>query len=117
MASDYVADDVRGRAVLTIDDDVIGVIVDLLIDMEDRRVCFLEVRFDGFLGVAERRSLVPIEAMSVLDGQSVYVEHSSDHVSAAPIYNPHVVETMQYLDEVYDHYGYAPPWAPDVEMP
>ena len=116
VASECVTEDVRGRAVLTIEDDRIGVIDDVLVDMVECRVCFLDVRTDGFLGIGEHRSLVPIEAMSVLDRQFVYVEHSSDHVSAAPIYNPHVLETMQYLNEVYEHYGYAPPWAPDVEM-
>ncbi len=116
VASNCVDDDVRGRAVFTIDDDRIGVIDDLLIDMVDCRVCFLEVRADGFLGIGEHISLIPIEAMSVLDGQFVYVEHSSDHVSAAPIYNPHVVETMHYLNDVYAHYGYVPPWAAGGEI-
>lgn len=116
VASNCVDDDVRGRAVFTIDDDRIGVIDDLLIDMVDCRVCFLKVRVDGFLGIGEHISLIPIEAMSVLDGQFVYVEHSSDHVSAAPIYNPHVVETMHYLNDVYAHYGYVPPWAAGGEI-
>jgi len=110
-----VVEDVRGRAVLTIDDDWIGVIDDLLIDMVDRRVCFLEVRTDGSHGTAEHRSLIPIEAMRVLDGHFVHVDHSSDHVSAAPIYNPHVTETMHYLNDVYEHYGYVPPWGLGTE--
>ena len=113
----FADDDVRGRAVLTIDGDRIGVIDDLLIDLEDRRVCFLEVKSYGFLGIGERRSLVPIEAMSGFDEQIVLVEHSSDHFSAAPMYNPHVIETTHYLDDVYEHFGYASPWAPNVEMP
>ena len=115
VAGEYVDEDVRGRAVLTINDDWIGLIDDLLIDMVDRRVCFLEVRTEGFPGAGEHRSLIPIEAMHVLDGQFVHVEHSSDHVSAAPIYNPHVIETMHYLNDVYEHYGYIPPWGLETE--
>jgi len=115
VASEYVVEDVRGRAVLTIDDDWIGLIGDLLIDMVDRRVCFLEVRTNSFPGTGEHRSLIPIEAMRILDGQFVHVEHSSDHVSAAPFYNPHVIETMHYLNDVYEHYGYVPPWGLGAE--
>jgi hypothetical protein len=115
-AIDYVEDDLRGRAVLTIEDDRIGIIDDLLMDTEARRVCFFDVRSDGILGIGERRSLIPLEAMRGFDEQWVFVEHSSDHVSAAPMYNPHVAETIHYLNEVYEHYGYAPRWAPGVEL-
>jgi len=116
VAIEYVDDDMRGRAVLTIDGDWIGIVDDVLIDMEDRRACFLDVESVGFLGIGIHRYLIPIEAMSGFDEQGVFVEHSSGHISAAPIYNPHVVETMHYLNDVYEHYGYAPPWEPDVEM-
>jgi hypothetical protein len=111
----YVDHDLRGCAVLTIEGDQIGVINDLLIDLEDQRVCFLDVESNGFLGMGEHRSLIPIEAMSGFDAQCVFVDHSSDHVFAAPIHNPHVVETMPYLNDVYEYYGYAPPWAADLE--
>jgi len=116
VAGEYVDHDVRGRTVLTIDGDRIGVIGDLLLDMVDGRVCFLEVRSEGPLGIRGQRSLIPIEAMSDLDEHQVFVEHSSDHVSTSPLYNPHVTETVHYLNDVYEHYGYAPLWAPDVEI-
>src|SRR3954453_14178283 len=57
MVSEYADADVRGRAVLTIDDHWIGIIDDVLIDIVDHRVCFLEVRTDGFRGLGGRVSL------------------------------------------------------------
>ena len=115
LALEYVNDDVRGRSVFTIDGHRIGGIDDLLIDTEGRKVCFLEVGSGGFLGIAERKFLIPIEAVSSFDELRVIVDHSRDHVAAAPIYNPHVVESMLYLNDVYEHYGYPPPWVPGAE--
>jgi sporulation protein YlmC with PRC-barrel domain len=115
LAIEYADDDVRGRTVFTVDGDRIGSVDDLLIDMDNRRVCFLEVGSGGFLGIGEHKSLIPIEAVSEVDEQRVFVDHSRDHVAAAPIYNPHVVESIPYLNDVYEHYGYPPPWVPGAE--
>ncbi|HEY7030562.1 MAG TPA: PRC-barrel domain-containing protein [Thermomicrobiales bacterium] len=112
---EYADEDVRGRVVLTVDGDRIGSVDDLLIDKEEQKVRFLEVGSGGFLGIGERKSLIPIEAVSQVDEQRVVVDHSREHVAAAPIYNPHVVQTDPYLNDVYEHYGYPPPWVPGAE--
>lgn len=112
---EYADEDVRGRAVLTVDGEKIGNVDDLLIDKDEAKVRFLEVGHGGFLGIGERKSLIPIEAVSQLDEYHVIVDHSREHVAAAPIYNPHVVQTDPYLYEVYEHYGYPPPWVPGAE--
>ena len=46
----------------------------------------------------------------------VSIDRSRDHVAAAPVYNPHVVQTDLYLSEVYERYGDLPPWAPGPEI-
>jgi len=115
FAIEYADDDVRGRAVLTIDGEKIGSVDDLLIDKEEQQVRFIEVGTGGFLGIGERKSLIPIEAVSEIDADHVYVDHSLEHVAAAPIYNPHVVQTEPYLNDVYEYYGYPPPWVPGSE--
>jgi len=33
-----------------------------------------------------------------------------------PFTTPHVVETMHYLNDVYAHYGYVPPWEAGGEI-
>ena len=112
---EYEEEDVRGRTVLTVNGDRIGNVDDLLIDRDEKRVRFLEVGTGGFLGIGERKSLIPIEAVSQIDEYHVYVDHSREHVAAAPIYNPHVLQTDPYLNDVYEHYGYDPPWVPGAE--
>ena len=108
-------EDVRGRHVLTIDGDRIGTVEDLLIDREDQTVRFLQVGAGGFLGFGEHTWLIPIEAVREVDEYHVLVDQSREHVAAAPLYNPHVVQTDPYLNDVYEHYGYRPPWVPGAE--
>ena len=115
LVIDVPEDDVRGRHVVTVDGEPIGLVDDLLVDARDRKVRFLEVGSGGFLGIGEHKSLIPIEAVAEVDEQQVRVDRSREHVAAAPIYNPHVVPTDPYLNEIYDHYGYPPPWVPGAE--
>jgi sporulation protein YlmC with PRC-barrel domain len=108
-------DDIRGHMAHTIDGEKIGHVDDLLIDEQQKCVRFLEVGKGGFLGIGEHKVLIPIEAVVRIDDANVFVGHTSDHIEAAPIYNPHVVQTEPYLYDVYEHYGYPPPWVPGAE--
>jgi sporulation protein YlmC with PRC-barrel domain len=114
VIDDY-RDDVRGRHVVTVDGEQIGLVDDLLIDTDERKVRFLEVGSGGFLGIGEHKSLIPIDAVTSVDERHVYIDRSRDHVAAAPTYEPHVVATDLYLNELYQHYGYPPPWVPGAE--
>src|SRR4051794_28072932 len=110
-----VDDDVRGRKVLTVGGDPIGTVDDLLVDRDGEVIRFLEVGAGGFLGLGERKYLIPVEAISDVDEHHVYVDLSREHAAAAPLHNPHVVQTGSYLNDVYEHYGYKPPWTPGAE--
>jgi len=111
----YADEDVRGLQVVTVSGDPIGRVDDLLVDKEEQVVRFLEVGAGGFLGLGERTCLIPIEAVSDVDELHVYVDLSREHLAAAPLHNPHVVQTGSYLNDVYEHYGYPPPWTPGSE--
>jgi sporulation protein YlmC with PRC-barrel domain len=115
MAIDDPRDDVRGRHVVTVDGEKVGMVDDLLIDKNEQQVRFLEVGSGGFLGIGEHKSLIPIDAITSVDERHVYIDRSRDHVAAAPAYHPHVVPTDMYLYEVYEHYGYPAPWVPGAE--
>lgn len=101
--------DVRGHTVMTIDGVKIGSVDDMLIDEGNRAVRFLEVGSGGFIGFSGHATLVPIEAVERIDDFYVSVASSQEHVAAAPIYNPHVVQSELFLCDVYEHYGYPPP--------
>jgi len=105
-------DDVRGRRVVTNDGAKLGDVDDLLVDEVEKKIRFLEVESGGFLGIGEHKSLIPVDAVTSIDEEHVYIDRSRDQVAAAPAYHPHVVVTDPYLNDMYEHYGYAAPWTP-----
>ena len=67
-------DDLRGKAVYTIDGKVIGSVEDLYIDRQEREVRFLEVGAGGLLGIGKKRFLVPVEAVTEVTAGRVTIE-------------------------------------------
>ena len=57
-------DDLRGKGVLDTEGQRMGRVEDLYIDRREREVRFLEVGAGGFLGIGQKRFLVPVEAVT-----------------------------------------------------
>jgi sporulation protein YlmC with PRC-barrel domain len=102
------ANDVRGRGVKDKNGEAIGKVQDLLIDDEEKKVRFLIVDHGGFLGFGQTRSFIPVESITRVTDKDVYIDHSREHVAAAPTYDPDLVEDHRYHSSVYSHYGYTP---------
>jgi len=68
-------DDLRGKDVYDTEGQRIGRVRDLYIDRKEREVCFLEVGTGGFVGIGEKRFLVPVKAV---------VEVAEDWVAIEP---------------------------------
>jgi sporulation protein YlmC with PRC-barrel domain len=103
-------DDVRGRQVLDSSGDEVGQVEGLLLDERERKVRFLEVGSGGFLGLGERRRLIPVEAIVRIDDENVYIGKERDHVAGAPFHDPSVVPESPYYEELYGYWGYPPFW-------
>src|ERR687897_1443302 len=77
--SDFVSanpeDDLRSKDVYDAEGQRIGSVEDLYIDRKEREVRFLEVGTGGFLGIGEKRFLVPVESV---------VEVAEDRVTIEP---------------------------------
>jgi sporulation protein YlmC with PRC-barrel domain len=56
-------DDLRGKGVYDAEGKRVGSVEDLYIDRREREVRFLEVGAGGFLGIGEKRFLVPVESV------------------------------------------------------
>jgi sporulation protein YlmC with PRC-barrel domain len=76
--SDFVLEnpeqDIRGNEVYDPKGQRIGNVDDLYIDREERAVRFLEVGDGGFLGIGEKRFLVPVESVTEVARGMVTVE-------------------------------------------
>ena len=67
-------DDLRGKAVYDAEGQRMGSVDDLYIERKEREVRFLEVGAGGFLGIGEKRFLVPVEAVTQVTEDRVTIE-------------------------------------------
>lgn len=113
------AEDVRDRTVVDVNGDDIGHVEDLMLDQDESKVRFLQVGAGGFLGIGERKFLIPVDAISRIDDDHVYVDRSREHIIAGPDYDPTLVrdDTNALWENTYTYYGYAPFWAPGYISP
>lgn len=103
-------DDVRGRKVRDKDGKDLGTVHDLLIDDEEHKVRFLLVDHGGFLGFGEKKSFIPVDAVTEVTEDDVVVNQTREHVAGVPAYEPELVDDRNYPARVYSHYGYEPFW-------
>ena len=102
-------EDIRGRMAKDKDGRNLGTIEGLLIDEAERKVRFMEVASGGFLGLGQSKSFIPVEAITRMTPDEVYIGHTSEHVAGAPRYDPDLVETkLDYFFNLYPYYGYPP---------
>jgi hypothetical protein len=96
-------------------------VADLLIDEGEKRVHFLEVASGGFLGLGQTKFLLPVEAITRISDDTVYVNQTRQHIAGAPAYDPDLIHEDAgvggYYGDVYRHYGYPPYWGPGYVYP
>lgn len=103
-------DDIRGFEVIDRDGSEIGDVEALIIDRDEQKVRFIEVGAGGFLGIGERKLLIPVDAISVVQGKTVRIGRGRDELAGSPIYGPDLVQDKTYYEGLYGYYGYMPYW-------
>jgi sporulation protein YlmC with PRC-barrel domain len=99
------ASDVRGLGVFSQDGERMGNVKDLYVDTVDRAVRFLDVGAGGFLGLREKRFLIPVEAVTNFREGGVTVEQQSrEEVNEPSPLNTNVVPEAAYERDLYDNY-------------
>ncbi len=121
-AGETIADahqDVRGRDVITKDGEKIGKVDALLIDNGEEQVRFVRVEAGGFLGIGEKKWLIPVDAITSIDKDHVHVDQSRDRVVASPVYDPAVITlpSNDYYGGFYGYYGMGPFWGAGYMYP
>lgn len=116
-------DDIRGRMAKDKDGRDIGKIEHLLIDDAEQKIRFMEVGSGGFLGLGETKSFIPVEAITRITADEVYISPSREHVAGAPRYDPDLVANdpgYDYFLDLYPYYGYSTagyPYTSDTRIP
>jgi sporulation protein YlmC with PRC-barrel domain len=108
--------DIRGFKVLDRSGEEFGSVDELIIDDAERKVRFMEVASGGFLGLGEKKFLIPIDSISRLGKDEVQVDRTREHVAGAPQYDPELKRADDWAD-AYGYYGFAPYWAPGYVYP
>jgi len=100
-------EDIRGRMAKDKDGHDLGTIEGLLVDEAEQKVRFMEVGSGGFLGLGESKSLIPVEAITRVTPDAVYIGHTREHVAGAPRYDPDIVvaDGGDWIN-LYPYYGY-----------
>ncbi|AZI44202.1 PRC-barrel domain containing protein [Deinococcus psychrotolerans] len=106
------SDDIRSHKVVDANGEALGHVSALFTDKKNRKVRFLQVGAGGFLGMGEREFLVPIEDLSSTSRAEVRINHSRDHVVAAPHFDPKLTTnyTHDFFYPYYGYYGISPYW-------
>jgi sporulation protein YlmC with PRC-barrel domain len=100
-------EDIRGRMVKDKNGQDLGRIEDLLVDDVKWKVRFMEVASGGILGFGDSKSFIPVDAITRMTADNVYISHTLEHVAGAPRYDPTLVPIdVNYLMELYPYYGY-----------
>lgn len=105
-------DDVRGRTVIDRAGEEIGEVDALLVDEGEEKVRFLEVAAGGFLGLGERKFLIPVDAVTRIDAKQVHVDQERQRIVGAPAYDPAVTQRPDYDEDIVGYDGYTPFWGP-----
>ncbi|WP_247647200.1 PRC-barrel domain-containing protein [Arthrobacter sp. E3] len=81
-------EDVRRYCVKDRDGHDIGKVHDLLVDPRGNKVRFLVVESGGFLGMGERKSFIPVDAITRITTGEVHIDQTRERVAGAPPYDP-----------------------------
>jgi sporulation protein YlmC with PRC-barrel domain len=113
------AEDVRGRTIVDVNGDDIGDVEDLMLDRDESKVRFLQVGAGGFLGIGEKKFLIPVDAITRIDDGHIFIDRAREHVIGGPEYDPTLVrdDTGDLWANAYSYYGYGPFWAPGYVSP
>ncbi|MFI7068415.1 PRC-barrel domain-containing protein [Kribbella sp. NPDC050124] len=113
------AADVRGRLAVDANGDELGQVDDLFVDTGEQKVRFLQLGSGGFLGIGEKKVLVPVDAVAQVDDDKIVIDHERRQIAAAPEYDPDLTELPEpdFFESLYGYCGYPPFWGPGYRYP
>ena len=117
MTVNNATDDMRGRKVTDAEGKDAGKVHDVFVDGRERKARFLLVEHGGFVGIGEKKSVIPVDAITRTTSDDVYINDTYEHIAEAPGYDPDLVNDRDYQSSIYGYYGYAPYWSAGYAYP
>ena len=110
------AEDIRGRKVRDKNGEEVGEVDELFIDGPEHKVRFLQIASGGFLGIGVEKTLIPVDVITRITEDTVFIDQTREHVAGAPRYDPALTEGPDWRD-YYGYYGYGPFWGDGYVYP
>lgn len=92
--------------------EVLGSIVDLLLDLERGRIAYAVVASGGFMGMGERLVAVPWNALKP-EARQFVLQGKPGSLDSGPIFEHeqwHGSPAMRWHERVHEHFGTRPYW-------
>jgi sporulation protein YlmC with PRC-barrel domain len=104
----------KGDKVVNLQDEDLGKIEDLMIDLERGRIAYAVLSFGGFLGMGDKLFAIPWDALTVDTGNKRLVLNvDKELLKRAPGFDKNHWPDMTdpaWGAELYGYYGYRPYW-------
>jgi sporulation protein YlmC with PRC-barrel domain len=104
-----------GKQVRSSDDQKVGKIEDIVLDLESGRVLYAVVGSGGILGAGEKKIPVPPALFSETRGDNVRINVDKQKFTAAPEFTKDIDKDMErgkaeFVSKVYDYFGQTAWW-------
>lgn len=104
--------DLRGRRVFDRAGEEIGNVGDLLMDADNGQIRLLIVAADHTVDTTRRRFALPVDAISRLEPDRLFLDTLRERVLGSPLYDPESPPPPEYWDGLFAYYGVEPYWTP-----
>jgi sporulation protein YlmC with PRC-barrel domain len=92
--------DIRRLGVFNRNGEQIGRVEDFYVDTQEREVRFLEVGAGGFMGLGEKRFLIPVEAVTNFREGGVTVGESGEKISESPTLDTKIIPLVAHERDI-----------------
>jgi sporulation protein YlmC with PRC-barrel domain len=92
--------DIRRLAVFNTNGEQIGSVEDFYVDTQEREVRYLEVGAGGFMGLGEKRFLIPVGAITNFREGGVTVGECREKISESPPFDTKIIPLDAYERDI-----------------
>ena len=103
-----------GDKVVNPEEEDLGELEALMIDLETGHIAYAVLSFGGFMGVGDKLFAIPWEAITVDEAEErLILDIDKETLEDAPGFDKDdwpVAPDREYVSQVYDYYDYEPYW-------
>ncbi len=116
------ASSMLGNKVVSPEGEELGILKELMIDLDEGQINYAVLSFGGFLGLGNKLFAIPWEALTLnTDDHTFILDVDKEQLKNAPGFDkdnwPNDIQYESgWLIDLYEYYGYAPYWVTESEL-